>query len=191
MNDSLQTDNEKKKFNWKKELVGTIIYIFFVIVIIYLIITYVGQRTEVSGTSMENTLHNKDNLILDKITYRFSEPKRFDIIVFPYEGDHSTLYIKRIIGLPGDVVQIMGGEVYINDELLETDVYGKEIMEDPGEASDPIALGKGQYFVLGDNRNNSSDSRFNDVGLIKRKDILGKAFLRIWPLKDFGILKHQ
>ena len=151
----------------------------------------VGQRTEVSGSSMETTLSDHDNLIVDKITYRFSDPKRFDIIVFPYQYEEDTYYIKRIIGMPGETVQIDGdGNIYINDELLE-ESYGMEAIESPGRAYEPITLEEDEYFVMGDNRNNSSDSREPSVGNIRRSNIIGRAWIRIWPLNKFGILKHQ
>ena len=156
-------------------------------------ITFVGQRTEVEGASMENTLHNGDNLIVDKLSYRFRDPERFDIIVFPFQYQANTYYIKRIIGLPGETVQIMeDGSIYINGEKME-ESYGREVIqpETIGRAAEPIVLGEDEYFVMGDNRNNSSDSRTDIVGNIKREDIIGKAWLRIWPLSDFGVLKHQ
>ncbi|MDE7031290.1 MAG: signal peptidase I, partial [Lachnospiraceae bacterium] len=100
-------------------------------------------------------------------------------------------YIKRIIGMPGETVQIDdSGAVYIDGELLE-ESYGREIIENPGRAADPILLGEDEYFVMGDNRNNSSDSRDPSVGNIHRRDIIGRAFIRIWPSSKFGILKHQ
>ena len=174
-----------------KELLDTSIYLLVVLVLTYLVITFVGQRTQVSGSSMETTLSDEDNLIVDKISYRFSEPKRFDIIVFPFEYEEDTYYIKRIIGMPGERVQIDGeGNIYIDGEVLE-ESYGRGIMESPGRAWEEITLAEDEYFVLGDNRNHSSDSRDPSVGNIKRKDIIGRAFLRIWPFEKFGILRHQ
>ena len=140
---------------------------------------------------MNPTLENGDNLITDKISYRFSDPKRYDIVVFPFEDENGKRnFIKRIIGLPGETVQIKDGEVYINGELLG-ETYGKEKMDYAGRASEPITLGDDEYFVLGDNRNNSKDSRYEDVGNISRDRLIGRAFFRIWPLSDFGLLKHQ
>lgn len=174
-----------------KELLDTSIYLLVVLVLTYLVITFVGQRTEVSGSSMEATLSDGDNLIVDKITYRFSDPKRFDIIVFPFQYEEDTYYIKRIIGMPGETVQIDGeGTIYIDGEPLE-ESYGREIMESPGRAYEEIALGGDEYFVLGDNRNHSSDSRDPSVGNIRRRDIIGRAWVRIWPFSKFGVLKHQ
>lgn len=176
-----------------RELLNTAIYLLCVLGAVWLVITFVGQRTEVEGTSMENTLHNGDNLIVDKLSYRFHDPERFDIIVFPFQFQDNTYYIKRIIGLPGETVQIMDdGSIYINGEKLEEN-YGMEVIkpETIGRAAEPIELGDDEYFVMGDNRNNSSDSRTDMVGNIKRENIIGKAWLRIWPVSDFGVLQHQ
>ena len=174
-----------------KEILSFVLYFVIVIAAMLLIIHYVGQRTEVSGSSMENTLSDGDNLIVDKISYRFHEPERFDIIVFPYQYKEDTYFIKRIIGMPGETVQITDkGEILINgEELVES--YGREVIKDPGLASDPITLGEDEYFVMGDNRNYSKDSRFPDVGNIKRADIIGKAWLRIYPFDKIGFIRHQ
>ena len=126
-----------------KEILGWLVYIAILLAAVYVLITYVGQRTEVSGHSMEPTLQHGDNLIVDKISYRFREPERYEIIVFPYQYKENTYYIKRIIGLPGETVQIIDGE-------------------------ESITLGDDEYFVLGDNRNHSSDSRDPSVGVLHR-----------------------
>lgn len=174
-------------------MISTLLYLLGVLCLTWLVITFVGQRTEVDGSSMEPTLTNGDNLIVDKLSYRFRDPERFDIIVFPYKHKPKTYYIKRIIGLPGETVQIdEQGNVYINGEIL-SESYGREIIrpENVGLAAEPIVLGEDEYFVMGDNRNNSTDSRFAQVGNIKREDIIGRAWVRIWPFSSFGILKHQ
>lgn len=171
-----------------KEILSTSLYLLVVLLITYLIVNYVGQRTEVVGSSMESTLSDGDNLIVDKITYRFKEPERYDIIVFPFQYEKNTYYIKRIIGMPGEKVRIdSDGVIYINDKEV-TEFYGKEIIADPGIARDEITLGHDEYFVMGDNRNNSTDSRNPSVGNIRKKDILGRAWLRIWPLHEFELL---
>ena len=173
-----------------KELGSWILYILIIVALTILINTFVGQRTHVKGQSMEPTLHNNDNLIVDKISYRFRDPRRFDIIVFPFNEETDTYYIKRIIGLPGETVQIIDGKVYINNAMLGED-YGNEIMLNPGIADQPILLGDDEYFVLGDNRNHSSDSRDPNVGVQHRDHLLGRAFIRIWPLRDFGLIQHE
>lgn len=179
-----------QKVDMKKEILSWVFYIAFVLVLTWVIITFVGQRTRVDGRSMMNTLHDGDNLIVEKLSYRFSDPKRFDIIVFPPTGK-KEYYIKRIIGLPGETVQIdENGNIYINGELLEEN-YGAETIQNPGRAINPITLGDDEYFVMGDNRNNSKDSRSEEVGNVKRSQIIGRAWLRIWPLNKFGLLKHQ
>ena len=174
-----------------KEILGTSIYLLIVLGITFLVVTYVGQRTKVSGSSMEPMLSDGDNLIVDKISYRFSEPERFDIIVFPFRYKEKTYYIKRIIGLPGETVYIdEEGTIYINGEALEEN-YGREVIADPGRAFEPITLGFDEYFVMGDNRNNSSDSRDPVVGNIHREEFIGKAWMRIWPLNKMGMIKHR
>ena len=110
--------------------------------------------------------------------------KPFDCI------EENTYYIKRIIGLPGETVQVKNGEVYIDGEILGED-YGAEAMEDAGIASDPIELGTDEYFVLGDNRNHSSDSRDPSVGVLRREDLIGRAWIRIYPFDEMGFVVHE
>lgn len=181
---------ETKEKSTMREVISMLIYIAIVLALTFLVVRYVGQRTQVSGDSMYPTLHSGDNLIVDKLSYRFKDPERFDIIVFPYQYKEETYYIKRIIGLPGETVQIIDGTIYINGSVLDEN-YGREKMVSSGLALDEIQLGEDEYFVLGDNRNASSDSREPDVGNIHRDDIIGRAFIRIWPFSRFGILKHQ
>lgn len=176
-----------------KEMISTLLYLLCVLCLTWAVIAFVGQRTEVDGQSMEPMLSDGDNLIVDKITYRFRDPERFDIIVFPFKYKEDTFYIKRIIGLPGETVQIdEEGKIYIDGEILEEN-YGREIIQSNtiGIAGEPILLGEDEYFVLGDNRNSSMDSRTEVVGNIKREEIIGRAWIRIWPLSDAGVLKHQ
>ncbi|EOS41050.1 signal peptidase I [Lachnospiraceae bacterium] len=181
---------ESKEKSILRELGSWLLYLLFVLMFSYLIITYVGQRTRVDGQSMETTLYNNDNLLVDKLSYRFRDPKRFEIVVFPYQYRENTYYIKRIIGLPGETVQVIDGYVYIDGEQLD-EHYGNELMENPGIAAEPLMLGEDQYFVLGDNRNHSSDSRDPSVGTIQRENLLGRAWIRIWPLDQFGAIKHE
>ena len=172
------------------EILSFLLYVVVVVGITFLIIHYVGQRTYVSGSSMENTLSDGDNLIVDKLTYRFSDPKRFDIIVFPYKYEENTYFIKRIIGLPGETIQVTDGKIYINGQVLD-ESYGREVLKSGGIAETPITLGEDEYFVMGDNRNDSMDSRDPSVGVLHKNELVGRAWVRIWPLSKFGILRHQ
>lgn len=174
-----------------REILSTSIYILFVLCAVYLLVHFVGQRTQVLGSSMEPKLSSEDNLIVDKISYRFHDPERFDIIVFPFRYEDNTFYIKRIIGLPGETVQIDElGNILINGEVLNEN-YGKEVIKSPGRAYEEIQLADNEYFVMGDNRNNSTDSRDPSVGNITREEIIGRAWLRIWPFNKFGLIKHR
>lgn len=169
-----------------ENLVESIICIALALGIAFLINSYVGTHTRVDGISMENTLYTNDCLIIDKFTYHFSDPKRFDIVVFPVKNEDD--YIKRIIGLPGETVQIINGYVYINGRQLDENIEHEAMLES-GLASTPIVLNADEYFVLGDNRNHSTDSRADSVGMVKRDDIIGKAILRFYPLDTAGKLQ--
>ena len=174
-----------------KEILSTSLYLLVVLALTFLIVTYVGQRTKVIGSSMVRMLEEGDNVIVEWMSYGFEEPRRFDIIVFPFRYEEKTYYIKRIIGLPGETVyRDESGAVYINGEVLK-ESYGKETIIDPGRAFEPVVLGEDEYFVMGDNRNNSSDSRDPVVGNIHRDEFIGKAWMRIWPLDKLGMIKHQ
>ena len=182
-------EEEPEKPFWK-EVLEFVIYGVIVLAVSLFIVTFIGQRTQVIGDSMNPTLTNGDNLIVDKISYRFKDPRRFDVIVFPYQHAKRTYYIKRIIGLPGEEVFIDdNGTIFINGRVLEED-YGKEVILDAGRASMPIVLGSDEYFVMGDNRNNSQDSRSTMVGNIKKRDIIGRAFVRIYPFNEIKLIEH-
>ena len=132
-----------------KEIINWVVYFICLLAVVFVINTFVVQRTMVSGDSMYPYLHNKDQLMMDKLSYRFHDPERFDIVVFPVVRDgKEEYYIKRVIGLPGETVQIIDGYVYINGEKLDEN-YGAEVMNDAGRAAEPITLGDDEYFVLG------------------------------------------
>ncbi|MCR5641645.1 MAG: signal peptidase I [Lachnospiraceae bacterium] len=182
----LEEERPLTKAELRREIISTILYLLTVFVLIFLFIHFVGQRTVVIGSSMENTLSNGDNLIIDKISYRFRAPERFEVVVFPYQYNEDTFYIKRVIGLPGERVRIdTDGTIYINGEVLE-EHYGREVILNPGRASQEITLGEDEYFLLGDNRNNSEDSRFDDVGNVRGEDLIGRAWVRIYPFDEMG-----
>lgn len=174
-----------------RDILSTSLYLLIVVLISFLIVKYVAQRTEVIGSSMLPTLEDGNNLILDKISYRLHEPERFDVIVFPFRNGSGKNYIKRIIAMPGETVRIdEKGVIYINDEeLIES--YGREVINNPGNALMGITLGDDEYFVLGDNRNNSEDSRFSEVGKVYRSEMLGRAWFRIWPISEIGLINKD
>lgn len=177
-------DKESKKPTIKNIFIEIFIWaamIGAVIFLAYFIVYYCVEKTNVIGESMENTLSPDDGIIINKFTYHISDPKRFDVIVFKQSGrEHSYYNIKRIIGLPGERVIIKDNNIYINGEIVE-DIVNVDPMINYGLADEEIILEDNEYFVLGDNRNNSEDSRFASIGNITRDDIIGKAALRLSP----------
>ncbi len=170
------------------QVIDMVVYIAVVAGIAILVNLFVMQKVTVDGYSMTNTLYDHDQLMLQKVSYYFSNPERFDVVVFlPFGKRTETKYVKRVIGLPGEKIQIIDSTIYIDDKPLE-EHYGKEDMESAGLAAEPITLGKDEYFVLGDNRNGSSDSRDEAVGIVHRDQIIGKILLRIWPLNRVGFI---
>lgn len=194
MNPENEEENkEKKKRSPLSYLIEGLIYIALIITCVYIVPNYVVQRTVVSGDSMQDTLQDDESLLVDKISYRFTDPKRYDIIVFYPKGrDVEEYYVKRIYGLPGETIQIKGDDIYINGSKID-DPYAKDSMDSAGIAKEPYTLADDEYFVLGDHRSVSIDSRImpddplEGPGPVKFENIAGKVFLRIWPLKKFGI----
>ena len=150
---------------------------------------YFGRQVVVSESSMEPTLFTGNTMLIDSLSYIFGSPKRGDIIAFyTGENDKSAIQIKRVIGLPGETIQIRNGQILIDGELYheENDL---PVISNPGSAGEPVSLDGNEYFVLGDNRNDSEDSRHADIGLIDKGSIIGKLWLRISPFQDFGTVK--
>lgn len=177
--DSEDTSEKRKKII--KEIIIWVVEIIAVILLAYFLVEYAVEKTTVVGESMETTLQEGDKVIINKLAYRFSKPKRFDVIVFKQSGkEHSYYNIKRIIGLPGETVQIKDGVVYINGEPI-TEKSAVDVIKNPGLAVEPITLEDKEYFVLGDNRNLSEDSRFANIGNVVLDDIIGKAWIRLKP----------
>lgn len=179
-------ENEKNlKTLWQTYRKDVCIYAIIFAISFFFIPNYIAEGVKVDGESMERTLQDHDRLVAEKITTQFGTINRFDIVIFDPHNNVDEYYIKRIIGLPGETVQIIGETIYINGVLLE-EHYGKDPIKDSGLATEPMTLGEDEYFVLGDNRGNSTDSRI--IGPIKKKDIGGVACFRLWPLTEFGIL---
>lgn len=184
--DSAEPDRRQKI---RGVLIEAIIYIAIIVLCVKVVPRYVIQRTIVDGDSMMNTLIDRENLLVEKVSYHFKDPERFDVIVFyPYGRDNEEYYIKRIIGLPGETVQIIGSQIYINGEVLEED-FGKDPIDFAGTVEEPQTLGEDEFFVLGDNREVSQDSRYEEVGFVEKKNIEGKAILRIYPFSKFGTFR--
>ena len=190
-------DKESKKPFIMRILIEIFIWaaqIAAVIFLAYFIVYYALERTNMVGISMEQTLQDGDQIIINKFSYRVSDPKRFDVIVFQQSGkEHSYYEIKRIIALPGETLQIKEGIIYINNEPL-TEVVQVDPMVNYGLAAEAITLEANEYFVLGDNRNNSEDSRFASIGMVRRDDIIGKAFIRVKPfnfISKLNLIEEQ
>lgn len=187
-----QRKRQKEKKSVREQIKGILLWIFEILVVIllaFVLVLFFGQIRTNNGQSMEMTLSDGDHLLIDTFSYRIGSPKRNDIIVFkPNGSDTSHTYIKRVIGLPGETVQIKDGMIYINGTVyLEKTDY--PAINNPGLAADEIKLGTTEYFVLGDNRNNSEDSRFADVGLVDANYIEGRVWLRFMPFDNFGLVK--
>ena len=177
----------------------TVLWIFFVLLLVFFTTRFIGQRAVVDGPSMESTLHDGDNMILDKISYRFSDPERYDIVVFPGQLDEAgnkTMYIKRIIGLPGETVEIKDGKIYIDGLVLNTDIYAKDgITEEGSPEFNNITLKENEYYCLGDNREVSEDSRYIGPVYLDRElfhsvalhEIIGKIRIRVFPFNKIKI----
>lgn len=174
-------EKESKKPLIKKIIIESIIWVVTIVLVValaYFIVHFTIERTSMIGDSMETTLYSQDKIIINKFAYRFSKPKRFDVIVFKQEDkEHSFYNVKRIIGLPGETVEIDGGSVYINGTEI-SELVNIDEMNNSGLAGEEILLHENEYFVLGDNRNNSEDSRFANIGNILKDDIVGKAWLK-------------
>ena len=167
-----------KKPKYKKFLKGLLLWIIEIALVIlsaYLIIEYAVEKTTMMGVSMNTTLNDGEKIIIK------GDPERFDVIVFSQsKSGHGYYNIKRVIGLPGETVEIVNGAVYIDGRKFEEE-FEVEPMRVAGLAKEPIVLGENEFFVLGDNRNYSEDSRFANIGIVVKSDIVGKAWIRLEP----------
>lgn len=186
----LHFGHEKKKVNVPivKEVLEWILQIVITLVIAFVLVYYVGMRTSVVGQSMLPTLENRQEILVNRFIYSVTDPKPNDIVVFlPNGNEKSHYYVKRVIGVPGDTVQIKDGAVYVNGELFDEEVETAAIL-DAELAEEEIVVGEDEYFVLGDSRNNSEDSRYANIGNVKKEYIIGKAWFIVAPFEDFGFL---
>ena len=162
-----------------KEIFSWVLGIVTAVMLAFVVVYCVGMTTSAIGISMRPTLENGEKIMVNRFVYMISSPKQNDVIVFVPNGSmNSHYYVKRVVGTPGDTVQIIDGHLYINDELfVYEDDYDE--MAQAGIAENKITLGKGEYFVLGDNRNNSEDSRSANIGIISKENIIGKAWIHL------------
>lgn len=180
-------ERKKKLTRVLKSVLRWVIEIVSVILLAYILVVYTVEQTDVIGKSMEETLYEGDTIIINKLAFRKESPKRYDLVVFRQGGDEHMYYdIKRVIGLPGETIQIKDGEIYLlstetNEWNILLEPYPVEPMLLSGFAAEPITLDEDEYFVLGDNRNNSEDSRFSTIGNVVKDDIVGLAWIRISP----------
>lgn len=172
---------KKKKLNSKvikdvlEMIVGGVVAIFLAFVIVF----SVGMRTSVVGDSMESALYNGQEILMNRVVYKLSSPKRGDVVIFlPNGNENSHYYVKRVVGLPGETIQIRDGSVYIDGVLLDED-ENFDKMIDAGIAQNELMLAVDEYFVLGDNRNSSEDSRSGNIGAVKKDNIIGKAWFHM------------
>ena len=186
--EGLNFGRQKRKINVTavREVFSWMIEILLAIVLAFTFVYFIGLRTSVVGQSMSPTLVSGDEILVNRFVYKVTDPKRGDIIVFlPNGNEKSHYYVKRVIGVPGDTVLIQNGAVYINGEVYKEEIEAAAI-EEAGLVSEEITLDSDEYFVLGDNRNNSEDSRYANIGNIKKDYIIGKAWFRVAPFSSFG-----
>ncbi|WMJ23630.1 signal peptidase I [Paludicola sp. MB14-C6] len=173
------SESAEKKENFKKEIWSWVRTILIAILITFIVNQCVVFGSEVPTGSMEHTINIKDRIFTYRLAYLLDDPKRGDIVVFPFPDDESKRFVKRIIGLPNDTVEIIDGKVYINNSKnpLEEDYLN----EAPKGSYGPFRVPKDHYFMLGDNRNVSLDSRFWNDKFVSRDKIMGKAVLKYYP----------
>jgi len=175
--------NAPRKTDMKAEIFDWLKHILIALVIAFILARFVIVNANVPTSSMESTIMVNDRLIANRLSYKFSLPKRGDIVVFKYPDDENVLYVKRIIGMPGETVNITKGAVYINGEKLDEPYITTSIAGNFG----PYTVPEGSYFMLGDNRNNSLDSRYWKNKYVEKDKILGKALFKYYPIQNFKL----
>lgn len=177
--------SRKRKLKALKKIFNLGMFLLVVLMITFVLHQYVVERVMVHNHSMEPTLNSGNIILMDKISYTKRKPKRFEIIVFENKMSNDDL-IKRIIGLPGETIRIVHGKIYIDGENLK-DIEGLDLPYDEGIAANDFVLGDEEYFVIGDNREVSIDSRSPQIGAIKEDSIKGRLFIRIKPVTKFWV----
>lgn len=186
----LNFGRQKKKVNMTvvKEVITWSVEILLAVLLAFTLVYFMGLRTSVVGQSMAETMNGGDEILVNRFVYKVTNPKPNDIVVFlPNGNEKSHYYVKRVIAVPGDTVQIRGGTVYVNGAEFSEKIQSASI-EDAGLAVEELVLGDNEYFVLGDNRNNSEDSRYANIGNIKKEYIIGKVWFRVSPWSELGFL---
>lgn len=186
------TRKKKIKFNSAiiREIFSWSFWIAISAVTAFVLMYVFGLRTNVVGNSMETSLYSGQQILIDRMIYNLSSPKRGDVVAFiPNGNEKSHYYIKRVVGIPGETLQIIDGYLYVNGKILdEGGKYDK--IADPGILDNPMVLGDDEYFVLGDNRNFSEDSRSGNIGAVKQSYMIGKAWFKLSKQLEFiGFIK--
>ena len=179
--EELAGEEKPPKKSLGREILEWVLVIVIAVAAALLIRTFIFEPVRVDGNSMQNTLQNNEYMIVTKFQYLFGDPERFDVVICHYPGRGNTNFVKRVVGIPGDVISIYGGVLYVNGEAIEEDY----ITYKPNYEVRDVVVEEGHYYVLGDNRSNSNDSHALGVGQLERGQIVGKVQLVVWPLSDF------
>lgn len=181
--DFFQTDEQ----NLTRKVAGWVVDIAVTLAFAWFCLNFFGTQVTMNGQSMQPLLNSDDVVLVNRMAYEFGKPSRLDVVVFDREGSKNN--IKRVIGVPGDKIQISDGQIYINDQPFL--VEGLEHASLAGLAEKPIVLEEDEYFLLGDNRDSSEDSRFANVGNVKESQITGKVWLRLLPFINIRFIRSH
>jgi len=180
-------ENQPEAVNWLKEIISLLGTMAVAAVVVFLLKEFIIINAYIPSGSMENTIMTKDRVIGNRLAYLVREPARGDIVIFNYPDDERQLFVKRIIGLPGETVTIEDAKVYVDGILLEENYLKEEWTLDNGPYT--FEIPEGSYLVLGDNRNNSKDARYWENTYVTEEHILGEAGFRYWPFDSIGMLE--
>ncbi len=179
---------QNEETNLLRRITGWLVDIIVVLALAWFCVYAFGTQIRIAGQSMTPGLRPDDVVLMNRLSYDFGKPDRMDVVVFMREDEKTN--VKRVIGLPGETVQITGGYIYIDGERLEAE-NDLDKVSLGGLAENPVELGPDEYFLLGDNRESSEDSRFANIGNVKQEQIIGKVWLRLFPLIDFSFIRSQ